>query len=86
MLSFLPNLLHTMTLEEVSSPLRAAAVLASAFACYVITTVIYRLYFHPLAAFPGPFWAKISGFPAYLHTVRKDRHVWFWQLEQRYGQ
>ncbi|RKL22163.1 hypothetical protein BFJ72_g14729 [Fusarium proliferatum] len=47
--------------------------------------MLYRLYLHPLAKYPGPFWARISAFPAFYYTLRQDRHVWFWKLQERYG-
>lgn len=52
---------------------------------YIITTVTYRLYFHPLAKYPGPFWARVSSFPSYWHTLKKDRHIWLWRLQEEYG-
>lgn len=52
---------------------------------YIAAIVPYRLYFHPLAKYPGPFWARISAFPAYYYTLRQDRHIWFWQLQEKYG-
>ncbi|KAL7759598.1 hypothetical protein ACKLNR_009688 [Fusarium oxysporum f. sp. zingiberi] len=55
------------------------------FFCYVAAVVVYRLYFHPLAKYPGPFWARISAVPAYYYTLRQDRHIWFWQLQEKYG-
>lgn len=58
---------------------------ASLLLAYVVSIVVYRLYFHPLANVPGPFWARISGFPAYWHTLKRDRHVWFWCLQEQYG-
>lgn len=62
-----------------------AGVLASSLVGYAIITAIYRLYFHPLANYPGPFWCKISGFPAWYHTLKQDRHVWLWCLQEKYG-
>jgi cellulose synthase/poly-beta-1,6-N-acetylglucosamine synthase-like glycosyltransferase len=53
--------------------------------CYVVYTIIYRLYFHPLAKFPGPFWARISVFPSWWHTRNKDRHIWLYSLQEQYG-
>lgn len=52
---------------------------------YIVAIVVYRLYFHPLAKYPGPFWACISGFPSYWHTLQQDRHIWLWRLQEEYG-
>lgn len=52
---------------------------------YVAYIVFYRLYLHPLAKYPGPFWAKISDLPSYYYTLKQDRHVWLLQLQQQYG-
>lgn len=52
---------------------------------FFVSTVICRLYFHPLARYPGPFWAKLSSFPSYRHALKQDRHLWFHQLQQEYG-
>lgn len=61
------------------------AILVSLILSWVVATVVYRLYFHPLAKIPGPFWSRISGFPAYYHTLKRDRHVWCWCLQEQYG-
>lgn len=60
-------------------------VLFAVFISYVLSTAIYRLYFHPLAKYPGPFWARLSTWPSYLATVKQDRHVWLYKLQQEYG-
>jgi len=63
-------------------------VVSTAFALvvgYVAYIVFYRLYLHPLAKYPGPFWAKISDFPSYYYTLKQDRHVWLLKLQQQYG-
>lgn len=52
---------------------------------YIISTVIYRLYFHPLAKYPGPFWSKISEFPSYWHGIKQDRHLWLYRIQEEYG-
>lgn len=58
---------------------------AAALFCFVAHTIIYRLYFHPLAKHPGPLFARLSILPAWWHTIRKDRHVWLLQLQEQYG-
>lgn len=52
---------------------------------YVAYIIFYRLYLHPLAKYPGPFWATISDLPSYYYTLKQDRHVWLLKLQQQYG-
>ncbi|KAF1844724.1 benzoate 4-monooxygenase cytochrome-like protein P450 [Cucurbitaria berberidis CBS 394.84] len=52
---------------------------------YVVVTAIYRLHFHPLAKFPGPFWARLTVLPSWWHTRTGDRHIWLYSLQEKYG-
>ncbi|KAI7230270.1 hypothetical protein KC330_g7052 [Hortaea werneckii] len=52
---------------------------------YLLSAVVYRLYFHPLAKYPGPFWARLSVIPSWWHTQKQDRHVWLYSLQEEYG-
>lgn len=47
--------------------------------------VYYNLFLHPLAQVPGPFWARASGIPSWYHAYSGKRHIWLWQLFQKYG-
>jgi len=49
------------------------------------TVAIYRLYFHPLAKYPGPFLAKITDWHQVYHAYRGDRHLEFWRAHEKYG-
>lgn len=40
--------------------LKAGIALAAVYALYVGVLVVYRLTFHPLAKFPGPFLCRVS--------------------------
>ncbi|KAI0392633.1 cytochrome P450 [Xylariaceae sp. FL0594] len=52
---------------------------------YVSYTILYRLFFHPLASFPGPPLAKITNLYAAYHAWRGDIHVDIWRCHQIYG-
>ncbi|KAI1386003.1 isotrichodermin C-15 hydroxylase [Hypoxylon trugodes] len=52
---------------------------------YTAGIIIYRLFFHPLAKYPGPFLAKISDVYQLYHAWKGDRHLEFWRLHERYG-
>ena len=55
-------------------------------ASYAVVTVIYRLYFHPLAKFPGPLWARLTTFPSWWYSKNQDRHLWLLSLQEQYGE
>jgi sugar lactone lactonase YvrE len=61
------------------------ALSASLFFLYIVATAVYRLYFHPLAKFPGPFWARLTTFPSWWHSKNQDRHLWLLRLQEQYG-
>ncbi|KAJ9615089.1 hypothetical protein H2200_001163 [Cladophialophora chaetospira] len=60
----------------------------SAFAVLALLSFVlftYRLYFHPLANIPGPLGNKITGWAQTLVTQSGRRHVWLFELHQKYG-
>ncbi len=64
-------------------------VFAGAFwlgASYLIVTVVYNGVFHPLARYPGPFWARILPMYAIYHTYCKDLHQNIRRCHETYGQ
>ncbi|KAJ9614975.1 hypothetical protein H2200_001049 [Cladophialophora chaetospira] len=52
---------------------------------YLATVVIYRIYFHPLSRYPGPFLGKISEFYSFLGVWRNDRTISQYRMLQKYG-
>lgn len=54
---------------------------------YLLGLVVYRLYFHPLAKFPGPKYAAISRWHEYYHeVVRKGQFTFAVQeMHKKYG-
>ncbi|RPA85086.1 cytochrome P450 [Ascobolus immersus RN42] len=66
---------------------KEAAVVA--FSCgllYVLGLAIYRLYFHPLAAYPGPLLARITSFHAAYHAYIGDSHLVLFEAHRKYGE
>jgi hypothetical protein len=46
---------------------------------------IYRITFHPLVKYPGPFLAKISGWPLVFDCYNGNRHLVEYKNHQKYG-
>lgn len=52
---------------------------------YSLVAVLYNLLFHPLAKYPGPFWARISSLYASYHFYRGDLHHNIDRCHEKYG-
>lgn len=59
--------------------------LAAIAAIYISSICVYRIFFHPLAAFPGPILAKVSNLYAAYHAWRGDVHEDILRCHERYG-
>lgn len=59
--------------------------LLAAALVYVTGVVAYRLFFHPLAKYPGPLLAKVTDAYMLYHAWKGDRHLEFWRLHETYG-
>ncbi|KAH9904933.1 cytochrome P450 3A31 [Xylariomycetidae sp. FL2044] len=51
----------------------------------LIFKVIYLVFFHPLAKYPGPLLAKITPLYAAYHGWKGDIHIDAWRCHQKYG-
>lgn len=52
---------------------------------YTAGLAIYRVYFHPLAKYPGPLLAKLTDLYSTDHAWKGDRHLEFWRCHEQYG-
>ena len=57
-------------------------------ALYLAATAVYRLYFSPIAHFPGPRLAALTfGYEFYYDVIKQGRFTWkIGELHQQYGQ
>jgi hypothetical protein len=66
---------------------QAAGTLAAIFVIYQISQVIYRLFFSPIANFPGPKLAAATlWYEFYYDVIKQGRYEWkIKELHEQYG-
>lgn len=52
---------------------------------YITSVAIYRLYFHPLAKYPGPLFGRLTQAYDVYHAYRGSKHINFLHLHEKYG-
>lgn len=74
-----------MSTKHILTPLLLASVAAAAVFTYAASLVIYRLYFHPLAKYPGNWIDKITEWHDVYYTFTGNRHMVHQALHEKYG-
>ena len=64
--------------------LSLVAVLSTVFAS-LAGYIVYTLYLHPLAKYPGPLLGRLTQAYDLYHAYIGDKHLHFYHLHQRYG-
>lgn len=66
------------------SPLEWVAGLTALLVVYVLSTLVYRLYLHPLAKFPGPRLAAATDlYEQYFDIWRQGE--WIWEIQRMHS-
>ncbi|OAG08363.1 cytochrome P450 [Paraphaeosphaeria sporulosa] len=52
---------------------------------FLLLKATYRASLHPLARYPGPWWAALTDWYTVYHIMKGDRHIDFYHLHEKYG-
>ena len=64
---------------------RSLVALSGALIAACLGFVLYQLYLHPLAKYPGPLLGRLTRLYELYHAYVGDKHVVLYQLHQKYG-
>ncbi|KAL4913555.1 cytochrome P450 [Aspergillus aurantiobrunneus] len=75
----------TSRLSDTVSPVLLAQGAIIGLLTYAAAWILYARCFHPLAGFPGPFWASVSRIWTVLHVLPGDAEKTQKRLHEKYG-
>lgn len=52
---------------------------------YVLSVIVYRIWFHPLAKYPGPLFGKFTDIYPMMAMFKQTRVYWQYEMLQNYG-
>jgi hypothetical protein len=67
------------------SPASVAALAAVAILGPIAARILYNLYLHPLAKFPGPWYAASFSICSAIVSARQEEPEWLLSLVKKYG-
>ncbi|OTB05990.1 hypothetical protein M426DRAFT_319363 [Hypoxylon sp. CI-4A] len=70
---------------QAGSPFNLASIGAALLVVYVVGSLLYNAFLHPLRSFPGPLLWRMSNLPRYLHLLRGDLSTYMLKLHAKYG-
>lgn len=65
--------------------LRLSQALYALLLFYIISIIVYRVFFHQLAKYPGPLLGKFTDLPKMMAMFRMDRVTWQTKMLKKYG-
>jgi hypothetical protein len=78
-------MIGTVLAKVLECPMLLVQAVFATFVLLIFGIIFYRLTFHPLAKYPGPFLAKFTDLYLAYHAWKGDRHLLFWQCHEKYG-
>ncbi|KAF2646386.1 pisatin demethylase [Massarina eburnea CBS 473.64] len=76
---------NALPFANLGPSIAAAIALGGALFIYTFSIAIYRLYFHPLARFPGPLWSRLTPIPIIWSLLRGRIPFYMKACHDRYG-
>ncbi|KAI1394478.1 cytochrome P450-like protein [Hypoxylon trugodes] len=74
--------MYQLLADSFYMPIVALSIIAT---LYTLGIIVYRVTFHPLAKYPGPWLGKITDWYSVIRSVAGDRHIHFLELHNKYG-
>lgn len=83
----LPVVLYLLQDYTILQAIQWTTIALTAYVMGLFSSItIYRLFFHPLRNFPGPFWARVTALYMPISVARQERHSRAaWNIDRLHG-